>query len=321
MANQTNPSPDPYALLEISLNPDGSLTRHNPSPTLPTTTQSKDITLNAANQTFIRLFRPLNPPSTTKLPLILYFHGSGFIVGSATSPIFHHPCSTIASQIPALIASVQYRLAPEHRLPSAYDDAVDAITWARNQANRIDGRDPWMETLADFSKVFLMGCSAGGNIAYHAALRALALDLSPIKIIGLIMNQPFFSGSDRSESELRLVHDRILPLSVNDLMWSLGLPKGATKDHEYCNPLISVRNNEEKIGRLPRCLMWANLGDPLVDREKQLSELLKGCGVEVVEKFNDGGCHGLDIFEPTTAQFLYDHVKEFVYSTITPSTI
>jgi acetyl esterase/lipase len=315
MADQTNPSPDPYAYLQVSLNPDASLTPTVPTSIIIQSAISKDITLDAANQTFIRLFRPQNPPSNTKLPIIVYFHGGGFILGSAASLPFHRSCSTIASQLPALIASVEYRLAPEHRLPAAYEDAVAAIIWARNQADGINGRDPWMEELADFSKVFLMGCSAGGNIAYHAALRALDLDLAPLKMVGLILNQPYFSALERSESELRLINDRILPLSANDLMWSLGLPEGANRDHEYCNPWISVRKNDEKIGRLARCLIWANLGDPLVDKQRQLSELLKACGVQVVAKFNDGGYHGLDVFEPLMAQVLYDQVKEFVHST------
>ncbi|MCD7460785.1 hypothetical protein HAX54_044399 [Datura stramonium] len=66
---------------------------------------------------------------------------------------------------------------------------MDAIKWAKDQA--INGGDPWLKELADFSKVFLMGSSSGGNIAYNAGLRALDIDLDPIKIIGLI-NQPYF---------------------------------------------------------------------------------------------------------------------------------
>ncbi|CAA3000075.1 probable carboxylesterase 8 [Olea europaea subsp. europaea] len=64
------------------------------------------------------------------------------------------------------------RLAPENRFTAAYDDALNAIYWAKEQALGVGGRDPWLED-ADFSRVFIMGSSTGANIAYHVALRAL----------------------------------------------------------------------------------------------------------------------------------------------------
>ncbi|CAL5196227.1 unnamed protein product [Lathyrus oleraceus] len=316
-----NSTIDPYRFLKIKLNPDGSLTRNPIVPTVPPSSDptnsppqpslSKDITLNVAAKTSIRLFIP-HPPPPAKLPLILYFHGGGFILYHSSSLIFHHSCSELAAQIPAAVASIDYRLSPEHRLPAAYDDAVDSLLWLKSQAENPTESDPWIRNHVDFDNCFVMGNSAGANIAYFAGLRALDIDLSPIKIRGLILNSIFFSGVQRTESELRLINDRIVPLPVSDLMWSLCLPEGADRDHVYCNPTVADRVYGEKIGRLPRCFVNGYGGDPLVDKQKELVKILKARGVHVVSWFCEDGYHAVEIFDGSKARDLVDNVKKFV---------
>lgn len=212
---------------------------------------------------------------------------------------------------PALVISVEYRLAPEHRLPAAYDDAMEAIMWVRDQAKEINGCDPWMKELADYSNVYVMGTSAGGNIAYHAGLRALDADISPLQIKGLILNQPFFGGVQRTLSEDRLSHNPALPLNVSDLLWLLSLPLGSDRDHEYSNPLLGCN---PKIKGLPRCLIRGFQGDPLVDRIKGLVNMLDTSGVQVVAKIEDGGFHGADIVDESKLEELCLQIKGFIYS-------
>ncbi|XP_058745612.1 probable carboxylesterase 8 [Vicia villosa] len=312
---------NPYKFLKIKLNPDGSLTRTPILPTVPPSSDpttsppqpslSKDITLNSTAKTSIRLYIP-HPPPPTKLPLILYFHGGGFILYHSSTSIFHQSCSEFAAQTPAVVASVDYRLSPEHRLPAAYDDAVESLLWLKSQAENPNESDPWISHHVDFNNCFLMGNSAGANIAYFAGLRALDLDLSPITIRGLILNSIFFSGVQRTQSELRLVNDRILPLPAGDLLWSLSLPEGADRDHVYCNPTVMDRVYGEKIGRLPRCFVNGYGGDPLVDKQKELVKILKARGVHVVEWFCEDGFHAVEFFDRSKARDLVDNVRKFV---------
>ncbi|KAK3035649.1 hypothetical protein RJ639_033177 [Escallonia herrerae] len=241
---------------------------------------SKDVSLNPANKTFVRLFLPHRVPPDTKLPIIIYFHGGGFILFSAASHPFHKSCSTMASQSPALILSVEYRLAPEHRLPAAYDDAMDAIAWVRDQALGVGEADAWRRR---------SGCMAPGAARVE------------------------ISRTCRPTPKLRLIDDRIVPLAANDLVWSLALPEDAGRDHEYCNPLVGG-SHFEKLGRLPRCLVRGHGGDPLSDRQREFARMLEARGVPVVSKIDDGGYHAVEIFEPEKAEAWYQQVKDFINS-------
>ncbi|KAI9160750.1 hypothetical protein LWI28_011187 [Acer negundo] len=232
---QSQSTIDPYEYLQIIPNPDGSITRksnlpirpatpdHDPANNIPVLT--KDIIINQSNNIWVRIFLPYHDHQSTsnnnyKLPLIVHYHGGGFIDFSPDMIAFHIFCSNIAIELQAVIVSVNYRLAPEHRLPAAYDDAVEALHWIKTT------QEIWLQKYVDFSSCFLMGDSAGGNITYHVGLRAAAeVDhLLPLQIRGLILNQPFFGGVKRTDSELRLFNSADLPVCATDLMWELSLP-------------------------------------------------------------------------------------------------
>ncbi|XP_057952732.1 carboxylesterase 1-like [Malania oleifera] len=322
MANPQNAPPcctvDPYDHLELVRNSDATIKiPHAPAPSDQDGSGPliiKDVQLNPHLGTWLRLYLPRQPlvtfSSSGKLPVVFYYHGSGFIISSAASALTHDFCSEMAVHLPAAVVSIEYRLAPEHRLPAAYEDAVEALRWLK----RFD--DEWVCEFADVSNCFLMGSSAGANMAYHAGLRAASTngDLEPVKIRGLILHHPFFGGSKRTGSEMRLVNDPILPLSVTDLMWELSLPIGVDRDHEYCNPTAGKgRGQLDEIKRLGwRVLVTGCDGDPLVDRQKEAAEMMEGEGVEVVAHFVEGDHHGIELMVPDKAKALFGILKNFI---------
>ncbi|KAF5188867.1 Carboxylesterase [Thalictrum thalictroides] len=313
---------DPFKALNIILNPNGTLTRDFvrvlPS-TIPNSDSNQsvvftDIPLNPSKNTYVRVFRPaLLPSSHPKLPLIIFFHGGGFILFSASSKMFHDFCVHMAFELPALILSIEHRLCPEYRLPSAYEDALDAILWVKNH-HALKGEYKFFE-FVDFSKCFIMGMSSGANITYQTGLETTNLNLEPIKIIGLIMVQPFFGGVQRSDSELRLANDKLIPIPVTDMMWELALPIGANRDHEYSNPLDERTHskNMENIKKFPRCYVTGNFEDPLIDRQIKFVKMLEEDGVCVMKDFTNG-YHACELFDPTKAQELVVGIKNFISS-------
>lgn len=106
------------------------------------------------------------------LPLIVYFHGGGWVQGSTR--MYDPLCTHLAAEVDAVVVSVDYRMAPEHRAPTAAHDAVDVTRW-------LIERDEQGQRDHDRSRVALCGDSAGGNLAAVVAqqLRDLTVDGEP----------------------------------------------------------------------------------------------------------------------------------------------
>ncbi|KAF3787568.1 Pentatricopeptide repeat-containing protein [Nymphaea thermarum] len=108
---------------------------------------------------WLRVFSPAGVSGGEKLPVVVFFHGGGFVYLKANSRHYDAVCRRIARRLRAFIVSVDYGLAPEHRFPTAYDDAEAAVKWISKP-----GRLP---ESADLRRFFLAGDSAGANIVHH----------------------------------------------------------------------------------------------------------------------------------------------------------
>ncbi len=114
----------------------------------------------------VRVYKPAG--SVGALPVLVYFHGGGWMTGSIAGS--DRAVRLMANEAKAIIVSVQYRLAPENPYPAAWDDAEDAFTWARANAASFGG-DPAMMAVG--------GDSAGGNLAIAVSSRRLAAGQTP----------------------------------------------------------------------------------------------------------------------------------------------
>ncbi|CAN6202106.1 unnamed protein product, partial [Urochloa humidicola] len=149
-----------------------------PAPTLPgarTGVSSKDVVIDPRSGLWTRLYLPATGRQG-KLPVVVYCHGGAFVIGSTTHRPTHEYLNSLAAGAGALVVSPEYRLAPEHPLPTAHDDSWQNIRWVASHAAAAAAEgpehEPWIAEHGDLSRVFLAGVSAGGNIAHHMAVRA-----------------------------------------------------------------------------------------------------------------------------------------------------
>ncbi|KAK4255320.1 hypothetical protein QN277_008333 [Acacia crassicarpa] len=274
----------------------------------------KDVVLNPTHNLRLRLYKPADSSSSSTLPIFYYIHGGGFCIGSFTWPNFHNYCLRLASDLRAVIIAPDYRLAPENRLPAAMDDAFAAVKWLQAQATS-DNRDPWLTEVCDFSRVFISGDSAGGNLAHYLAVRLGrgSPELAPVRVRGYILLAPFFSGIERTKLEAEGPKDAFLNLELMDRFWRLSVPIGADRDHPLVNPFGPSSKSLEGIDLDPMLVVVGG-GDLLRDRCKDYADRLKNWGKNIEYAEFEGKQHGFFTVDPNSeaANELMLIIKKFV---------
>ncbi|XP_066399559.1 probable carboxylesterase 13 isoform X2 [Miscanthus floridulus] len=136
---------------------------------------SKDVVLDSRTGLAARMYLPpahggTKSKDSGRHPVLVFYHGGAFVIESAFTPLYHAYLNGVAAKARVVAVSMEYRLAPEHRLPTAYDDSWQALNWvARNAAS---GPEPWLRDRGNLSRLFVAGDSAGANIAHNMAMRA-----------------------------------------------------------------------------------------------------------------------------------------------------
>ncbi len=239
------------------------------APEAPVATEDTEVA-GGAGPIPVRLYRP---PGLTRAPLVVFFHGGGFVLGGLSS---HDAiCHRLSADVGAVVAAVDYRLAPEHPFPAAVEDA-----WAATVALAASAEDLG----ADGSKVAVVGDSAGGNLAAVVARRARdhgAPDLALQVLVYPVTDMAGPHPSREANGQGYLLTSEAM--AFFERSYCAGAPRG--------DPDLSPLLAPELSGLAPAFVLTAGF-DPLRDEGEAYASALKAAGVPVTAVRHEGMVHG-----------------------------
>ncbi|KAL6598481.1 hypothetical protein ACP70R_046180 [Stipagrostis hirtigluma subsp. patula] len=265
---------------------------------------SRDVVLDAGTGLSVRIFLPKLREPRRKLLVLVFFHGGGFVVESAESATYHNYLSSLAAAAGVVAVSVDYRLAPEHPLPAAYDDCWAALRWAAS------AQDAWLAEHGDAARVFVAGDSAGGNIVHNVLVRAAASGGDRPRIEGAILLHPFFCGNTAMEGEPEHAAARTAKV------WAFACPDAVDgADDPRINPTGPRAPALEGLG-CERMLVCAAEKDWLATRNRAYYDAVAASAwrgsTAWVETEGEGHVFFLDKPECDGAKELMDRVVAFI---------
>ncbi|XP_072963031.1 probable carboxylesterase 18 [Typha angustifolia] len=272
--------------------------------------RSVDLTVDPSIDLWVRVFSPPTAPGD-RLPVIVFFHGGGFVFFSAASSTYDDFCRRISLHTTAVVVSVNYRLSPEHPYPFPYEDGLAALRFLDSGGLDSVGAD------LDLSSVFLSGDTAGANIAHHVARRYIGARSSwnRVKLAGIVGLQPLFGGEERTPAEVRLQGAPIASMDSIDWTWKVFLPKGSDRNHPAAH--VTAQGAEIEAEWYPPTMVVIGGFDPLQDWQRGYCEMLKEKGKEVRIVEYPNGVHGCYIFpELEEAQKTLEEMKDFIQTHI-----
>ncbi|KAK6115849.1 hypothetical protein DH2020_008118 [Rehmannia glutinosa] len=198
-----------------------------------------------------------------------------------------------------ILVSVDYRLAPENPLPTAYDDSWAALKWvASHISGEKNATETWLREFVDFNKVYLAGDSAGANISHHMAIRAGLENpgLAEFKISGVLMIQPYFWGEDPIGVEA----ENPVFKSVVDKWWRFVCPSDKGCDDPLINPFVVGAPSLSGLA-CDKILVCVAGNDILRERGRFYYESLVKSGWQGKTEFfeTEGEDHIFHILDPT----------------------
>lgn len=240
----------------------------------------------------VRMYIPTNIEG--KVPGIIYLHGGGFVTGSLNSE--HAIAVDVAKRVGAVVVSVDYRLAPEHKYPAGLYDSYGVLNWMSENAEDLS---------IDKEKIIVMGHSAGGGMSASVAL--MSRDLNGPKIALQFLGIPELD--DRLNTVSMKTFDDT-PLWTNKgakISWSYYLGEGV-KAYDWASP-----ERVEDLSGLPKTVITVAEYDPLRDEALNYAKRLLEQGVSVDLKHYRGTFHGSFVFKMTQVGLeQYDDIFRFL---------
>ena len=229
-----------------------------------------DLPVRGAAKLGARLFLPSD---AANLPVLLYFHGGGFCIGSVnTHDVI---CRALARESGVAVLSVDYRLAPEHRFPTAVNDAWDALRWLVEHGAVRHGLDA--------RRIAIGGDSAGGTLAAVSAIHARDLGL---KLALQLLIYPGAAAHQDTPSHRTYADNPVLGKALIDWFFNHYINWADRADWRFA-PLLA----DDVDGVAPA---WIGLAecDPLVDEGMLYGDKLRAAGVAVELEIYRGVVHG-----------------------------
>nr|BAQ20606.1 gibberellin receptor GID1L1 [Lygodium japonicum] len=222
--------------------------------------------------------------ATSLRPLLIFFHGGSFVHSSANTAIYDTMCRRLAKTCNAVVLSLNFRRAPEHKYPAAYEDGLTCVRWTRSAM----GKQCLLSLGCCPSKSILVGDSSGGNIAHNVAVRAAE---EGIHLTGMCLLMPMFGGQQRTPAEILLDGRYFVSIRDRDWYWRAFLPVGANREHPACNPFSPLAPQLAELN-LPPCLVVVGGLDILQDWQLHYVHSMQQAGKNVQVMFLENATMG-----------------------------
>ncbi|WP_194818287.1 alpha/beta hydrolase [Nocardia sp. XZ_19_385] len=220
----------------------------------------------------VRIYHPAG--ATGELPAVIFCHGGGFTICSLES--HDQLCRAMANEVGAIVVSVDYRQAPEHRFPAAAEDAYAVLCWVAELKASLGG-DP--------TRIAVAGDSSGGNLAAVTAL--MARDRNGPAIAYQLLIYPMLDPSRATPSYRDNAHGYFVTADHLRWYWEQYLGPDTATDNPYAAP---ARAND--LSGLPPAHIVTAEYDPLRDEGEAYGARLRAAGVETEVLRYNGEFHG-----------------------------
>ncbi len=246
--------------------------RQFPAPVLnPPVHEVRDLEVQGpAGSLLVRLYKP---SAQRNLPLVVFFHGGGFVICNVA--IYDDFCRFLTLYSGCAVASVEYRLAPEAPFPAPLEDCYAALHVLALRAGELG---------LDGTRLAVAGDSAGGNLAAATALLARERQGPALRYQALIY--PCLDPECASGSAQAFAAGYLLRRDNMQWFWNQYVPKAG----ERANPLVTPL--KASLAGLPAATVVTAEFDPLRDEGEAYADRLRGAGIEVTARRYLGMIHG-----------------------------